>query len=194
MRHIALWLGLLLIAATAGCRHGEEKRSNGSVTKDFVSGGDAQVMLESGSYDVKAGADNRVHVEWTGEGDKEARVTVRVNGRSTEVKAENTPEHFHATIELPVNTSLRLDLTAGNLNVTDVRGNKDINVKAGNVTINVGKSSDWWIVDASVTAGDLDAPAFRSNDGGLFRSLHWNGPGKYRLHVNITAGNLKLLS
>jgi hypothetical protein len=194
MRHIALGLVLVLVAVAAGCRHREEKSSNGSVTKDFVSGGNAQITLESGSYDVKAGTDNRVHVEWTGEGDKEARVTVTVNGTSAEVKAENTPEHFHATIELPANTNLRVDLSAGELNVTGVKGNKEIDAKAGNVTINVGKNSDWWIVEASVQAGNLEAPAFQSNQSGLLRSLHWNGPGKYRLHVNLEAGNLRLVS
>jgi hypothetical protein len=192
MKHIALVLGLALIVV--GCRHGEEKSWNGSITKDFASGGDAQITLESGSYDVKAGTDNRIHMQWTGEGDKEPRVTVTVNGTSAEVKAENTPNHFHVTIELPANTNLRVDLGAGELNVTGVKGNKEIDAKAGNVTINVGKSSDWGVVEASVQAGNLEAPAFQSSQSGLLRSLHWNGPGKYRLHVDLAAGNLKLLS
>jgi len=75
-----------------------------------------------------------------------------------------------------------------------VKGNKDIEVKAGNVTVNVGKSSEWAQVEASVTTGNLEAPAFQSNDSGLFRSLHWSGPGQYRLHASLAAGNLRLES
>jgi hypothetical protein len=43
-----------------------------------------------------------------------------------------------------------------------------------------------------VTAGDLHAPAFKAATGGLFRSIKWKGPGKYRLHVHLTAGDVNL--
>ncbi len=89
---------------------------------------------------------------------------------------------------------LRIRLTAGALTVNGIRGDKDIESNAGDVIVDVGKSSDWSQVDASVTAGDLSAPVFDANKGGLFRSLHWRGPGKYRLHVSLMAGSLNLRS
>jgi hypothetical protein len=73
-----------------------------------------------------------------------------------------------------------------------IKGDKDIEANAGNLSISVGSSSDWDEVDASVTAGDLHAPAFQAATGGLFRSFKWKGPGKYRLHVHLTAGDINL--
>jgi hypothetical protein len=34
----------------------------------------------------------------------------------------------------------------------------------------------------------LNAPAFKAATGGLFRSIKWKGPGKYRLHVHVSTG------
>jgi hypothetical protein len=84
-------------------------------------------------------------------------------------------------------------LTAGNLEIAGIKGDKDIEANAGNLNINVGSSNDWGDVDASVTAGDIHAPAFQAAKGGLFRSLSWKGPGKYRLHAHLTAGDINLL-
>src|ERR1051326_8131017 len=196
MRGIAVFLSMaIVIGLAAGCRHDDEKSTPaGSMDKAFVSGGEVELMLESGSYDVKPSPDNRVHVQWDEAGGKEAKVSVTANGRVAEVRTENTPNNFHVTIAVPTATNLYVRMTGGDLTVGAVKGNKDIEVKAGNVTVNVGKSSEWAQVEASVTTGNLEAPAFQSNDSGLFRSLHWSGPGQYRLHASLTAGNLRLES
>jgi hypothetical protein len=107
---------------------------------------------------------------------------------------ENTPHNnFHATIEVPALTDVRVRLTAGNLEIAGIKGDKDIEANAGNLNISVGSSNDWSDVDASVTAGGLHAPAFQTASEGLFRSFKWKGPGKYKLHVHLTAGDINLL-
>jgi len=198
MIRVAVLLTLAMgIGLAVGCRHDDERRGStpaGSVDKAFASGGEAELMLESGSYDVKPSPDNQIHVQWDAASGKEARVKVTVNGRVAEVRTENTPENFHVTIAVPTASNLYVRMTAGELTVGAVKGNKDIEVKAGNVTVNVGKSSEWSQVEASVTTGNLQAPAFQSNNSGLFQSLHWSGPGQYRLHASLTAGNLRLES
>lgn len=168
--------------------------SGSPVEKDFVPGGKIEITLESGGYDIRASADNRIHVRWNEASGKGVKVKLTTNSNSAELKVEDTPHNFHATIEVPAMADLRIRMTAGALTVSGIRGDKDIDSNAGDVMVDVGKSSDWSEVDASVTAGDLSAPAFAANKGGLFRSLHWKGPGKYRLHVSLTAGSLKLQS
>lgn len=196
MKRFTVLLGLaIVIGVSAGCRHDDERGTPaGSADKAFVSGGEVELMLESGSYDVKPSSDNRVHVQWDDASGKEAKISVTANGKVAEVRTENTPDKFRVTITVPAATNLYVRMTAGELTVGAVKGNKDIEVKAGNVTVNVGKSSEWAQVEASVTTGNLEAPAFQSNDSGLFRSLHWSGPGQYRLHASLTAGNLRLES
>lgn len=167
-------------------------QSTGSpVEKDFVSGGRVEMTLESGDYHIRASSDNRIHVRWNEASG--ARVKLTTNGKSAELRVENTPHNnFHATIEVPALTDVRVRLTAGNLDMAPIKGDKDIEANAGNLNISVGSSSDWDEVDASVTAGDLHAPAFQAATGGLFRSFKWKGPGKYRLHVHLTAGDINL--
>ena len=43
-----------------------------------------------------------------------------------------------------------------------------------------------------LTAGSLDLTAFDVNKGGLFRSFHENGSGKYRLHAHVTTGEIEV--
>lgn len=167
-------------------------QSSGSpAERDFVSGGKVEMTLESGDYDIRASADNRIHVRWNEANG--ARVKLTTNGKSADLRVENTPHNdFHATIEVPAVADLRIRLTAGDLRVSGIKGDKDIEANAGDIIVSVGSSSDWGDVDASVTAGDLHAPAFKAATGGLFRSIKWKGPGKYRLHVHLTAGDVNL--
>ena len=200
MRHNIMVACILAVLAglMMGCKqYSPESNSGartvaGSVTRDFVSNGDARLTLESGDFDIKPSSDNRIHVQWDDARGKEARVTATVNGQSAEVKAENTPNNFHVTIEFPAATNLHIQLGAGELRIGDFKGNEDIDNKAGNVTVNTGKTSDWAQVDVSLTAGNLNAPDFQMNKSGLNPSLNWSGPGKRRLHVNVTAGNVTL--
>ena len=165
--------------------------SGSPAEKDFVSGGKAAITLESGDYDIRASSDNRIHVRWNEASG--ARVKLTTNGNSAVLRVENTPHNnFHATIEVPALTDLRIRLTAGDLTVSGIKGDKDIAAHAGDMNISVGNSSDWGDVDASVTAGDINASPFQASKGGLFRSFHWKGPGKYKLQVHLTAGDVNL--
>ena len=169
-------------------------QSSGSpVEKDFVSGGRIEITLESGDYNIRASSDNRIHVRWNEASAKGVRVKLATNSKSADLRVENTPHNnFHAVIEVPALTDVRVRLTAGNLEMAGIKGDKDVEANAGNLNISVGISGDWGDVDASVTAGDVNAPAFKAAKGGLFRSFNWKGPGKYRLHVHLMAGDVNL--
>jgi hypothetical protein len=167
--------------------------SGSPAEKEFVSGGKVEMTLESGDYKIRASADNRIHVRWNEASAKGVRVKLTTNGKSADVRVENTPhDNFHAIIEVPALADVRVRLTAGNVEMAGIKGDKDIEANAGNLNISVGSSSDWGEVDASVTAGDLNAPAFQEARGGLFRSFKWKGPGKYRLHAHLMTGDVNL--
>src|SRR5579859_2465751 len=168
----AVFLAVLPIALTRMGAPALFAQSTGSpVEKDFVSGGKIEITLESGDYNIGASSDNRIHVRWNEASSKGVRVRITTNGKSADLRVENTPrDNFHATIEVPALADVRLRLTAGNVEMAGIKGDKDIELNAGNLNINVGSSSDWGDVDASVTAGDLNAPAFKEVRGGLFRS------------------------
>lgn len=188
---IAITAALVLAALSAPATYMAAQTSGSPAEKDFVSGGRIGITLESGGYDIRASSDNRIHVRWNEASG--ARVKLTTNGKSADLRVENTPHNnFHATIEVPALTDLRIRLTAGDLQVSGIKGDKDIEANAGNLNVSVGSSSDWGDVDASVTAGDIHAPVFQAAKGGLFRSLNWKGPGKYKLHVHLMAGDVNL--
>jgi hypothetical protein len=189
----AMFLTALSMTPTRLIAQGLFTQSTGSpAEKDFVSGGKIEITLESGDYNIRASSDNRIHVRWNEASGKGVKVKVTTNGKSADVRVENTPNSFHATIEAPALADLRIRLTAGDMSIAGIKGDKDIESNAGDLNLSVGNSSDWGEVDASVTAGDLNAPAFKAATGGLFRSIKWKGPGKYRLHVHIMAGDVNL--
>ena len=76
---------------------------------------------------------------------------------------------------MPERSDLYVRLTAGDIRIEDIRGNKDIELHAGDVRIDVGRADDYNSVDASVWAGDIKAEPFNTIKGGLFRSFEWNG-------------------
>lgn len=58
--------------------------------------------------------------------------------------------------------------------------------------VGVGDPADYSHVDASASTGGLEAESFGESHGGLFRSFHKNGPGKFQLHAHVGAGNLTI--
>ena len=74
----------------------------------------------------------------------------------------------------------------------DVVGDKDVELRFGQLSMEVGKAEDYRRVSASVNSGELDAPAFKISKGGLFRSFSRTGSGKYLLHAHVGAGELDL--
>lgn len=170
----------------------QAQTTHSPLEKDFVSGGTVRMDLESGQYDIRASSDNRIHIRWN-EADKGVRVKVDTNGNSADLRVENTPhDNFHATIEVPASTNLNIYFTAGDLNIGSIKGNKEITMNAGDLKIAVGDAKEWASVDASVAAGDINAAAFQVTKSGLFRSVHWHGPGKYRLNISLKAGDINL--
>jgi hypothetical protein len=100
---------------------------------------------------------------------------------------------FRLRIQVPKNTNLMVRCPAGDLTVEGITGDKDVELHAGNLDIAVGDASAYRHADASLMAGDLTAPAFDVDKGGLFRSFQKsNAGGKYLLHAHVAAGEITL--
>ena len=120
---------------------------------------------------------------------------VRIDLRAGELRVEGGPDdrQFRARIEVPNRLHLTVRVPAGEVKISDVVGDKDVELHAGDLTISVGNPSDYAHADASVTAGDLTATPVGVIKDGLFRSFSKdNASGKYRLHAQVWAGDLVL--
>lgn len=151
--------------------------------------------LSAGDYSIEPGQDNRIVVRWdtrSSDSTTPVKVDIQVRGTAATITTSGPRDNFKVVIELPARADLRVGISAGNLKIRGISGNKDVESWAGNIDIAVGATNDYASVDASVTAGDLMASAFDTRKGGLFRSFTWKGPGHYTLRVKLTAGNIRL--
>ncbi len=97
-------------------------------------------------------------------------------------------------IEVPRRTNLRVRMMAGQVKLEEVKGDKDIEIGAGQITINSIHDGDYRSVDASVGVGQVLARAFGADKGGFFRSFTKKYPsGDYRLLAHVTTGQIELL-
>jgi hypothetical protein len=125
---------------------------------------------------------------------RDISVSFESSGPSSKLRVSGGPTNeVRIRIEVPRNTHLSVKGTAGNMRIDGIRGDKDVQLKAGDLSIAVGDPADYASVDASVNAGDLDASAFGVRKGGLFRSFHKSQKnGSYTLRARLWAGNVTL--
>jgi len=183
---------ILVLAGTALLKAAEPARV---VDRAFAPGGQVTMDLAAGKYVIQGAADPRIHLTWnTRDPNDASKVWTRVETSGTAARVETDGPHdgFEVNIEVPFNSDLTIRLSAGDLTIARIVGNKDVSAWAGDMKIDVAKTDEYKWVDASVTAGDLKAGPFGINKGGLFRSFTWTGRGTHDLRVRLTAGQITL--
>jgi len=160
--------------------------------KPFAAAGSIEMQLDGGDYTIRASPDEHIRVSFAGNtGNAVADLTTSSTHATLAIK--DTPHSdFRATVEVPATADVTVHLSGGNLEIGAITGNKDIDSKAGNVTISIPNSKDYGTVDATVKVGNLDAGPFGNSDSGLSPHLKWSGSGKYTLRASLGAGNLDL--
>ncbi|HEV2196362.1 MAG TPA: hypothetical protein VGR55_12335 [Candidatus Acidoferrum sp.] len=163
---------------------------------DYPSGSQLNVQLRSGDVRVVGTNDNKISVRVDAkdlERAREVRVTFESSRQSAALRVSGGPRNeIQITVEVPKDTGLYVRMPAGQLEISGVTGDKDIQLHAGELILHVGDPAAYSHVDASVITGDIDAPPFHEDHGGLFRSFHKDGNGKYKLHAHVGAGDLTL--
>jgi hypothetical protein len=154
-----------------------------------------EIELSSGDYQIVASASDSIAVIYD-EGSPEALRKIEVQIASghgqNRVKIAGPKSKFHVIIEVPRKTDLRVRMSAGELSIGDVEGNKDIEVRAGSLALDALRPQDYAEADFSVRIGDVYAPIFKTVRDGFTRSFKTVGPGKYRLHAHVGVGDLTL--
>jgi hypothetical protein len=163
---------------------------------DFPSGSQLSIHVRSGGVRVIGRSDNKVVVrvsakDW--EKAKEIKVRFERLENSGDLDISGGPKNdTQITVEVPRATGLFVRMPAGQLEISDITGDKDVELHAGELIVGVGNPADYSHVDASVISGGIEAPPFGEDHGGLFRSFHKSGNGKYKLHAHVGAGDLNL--
>lgn len=163
---------------------------------DYPSGSQISLRLRSGDVRVVGKVGNQLSVRVAArdtERAREVKVYFERFENSAELRVSGGPkDNLQIIVEVPKNIGLFVRMPAGQLEISDVTGDKDVQLHAGDLILHVGDPADYSHVDASVTSGGLEAPPFHEDHGGLFRSFQKSGNGRYRLHAHVGAGDLTL--
>jgi len=190
-------LGAALVAVPLS-QSAQDGRPSSSLERTFSQNGRIRMDLSAGDYRISGSPDHRIRMEWSvRESDQLSKVRAKADVRDNDARLfTDGPSNsgFKVVIQVPRQADLHVRLTAGDLRIDGVKGNKDVELHAGDVRIDVGRAEDYNSVDASVWAGEIQAAPFQVFKGGLFRSFDWSGKGPYRLHAKLKAGDLRLFS
>jgi hypothetical protein len=167
-----------------------------TVKQNFASGGAIRLHLQAGGYTITPTDSDNIVVTCQHRSEeklKAVRVAIKPVGTRADVYVLDTPNNnFTATIQVPRRSDLWVRLTAGELVVGSVEGNKDLELNAGSLRVDIPRPQEYGQREASVTSGSIESSAFEVSKGGLFRSFSQHGPGKYRLHAHVIAGEIVL--
>ena len=191
---VAALLGTALVAVPSS-QTTQNARVSDSLERPFPTNGRIRMDLSAGEYHITGNRENRVRLEWRVRNPEElsqVRARADVRDREATITTDGPGNHFKVYIQVPSRADLHVRLTAGELTVEGIEGNKDIGLHAGELDIDVGRPEDYHSVSASVWAGEVHAAPYNESKEGLFRSFDWTGKGPYRLEARLKAGEVRL--
>lgn len=169
-----------------------DERGQSPVEAKFVPGGRIHMSLCPSGIEIVGTDNSAVRISYHPERDS-VHVRLQISGDRADLRLTGCPHNnFQARVEIPKSSDLYVRMFAGQLDVRDVSGNKDIELSFGQLNVDVGKTEQYARVEASVNSGEINASAFDIEKGGLFRSFSQSGPGKYRVHAHVGAGEVDL--
>lgn len=164
--------------------------------RPFAAGGRIYLDLSAGDYTIKGSDEARIQLRWhtrRGRSDPRVRADVQMNGTQATLRVRGPKDRFRVQIDVPRRSNLDITLSAGDLDIRAIEGDKRLSMWAGDVTMEVGAVEQYRRVDASVRIGEVSGRAFGRSAGGLFPSVRWDGNGKYTIDANLVVGDLKLV-
>lgn len=195
---IAALLGCCALA-TAGSNETREENlplDGRALQSDLSPINNLRLHLRDGDYRIVASDSDDITIRTDGknrDGAKKVKVLLKRSGDALDITLSHVPKNeCKVTIEVPRETNLYARMRAGDLSVDGVTGDKDLELLAGDLTIQGTDSAEYGPVDLSVKFGDVHGEQFGSPKGVVGNSLRRDGSGKYRLHAHVFAGDLTL--
>ena len=99
-----------------------------------------------------------------------------------------------AELEVPSPISLEVHMTGGDLTVEGVDGDKNLQLLAGDLKVDVGTLQKVGTAEVSVRVGDVDVPPVGQVRGWLGDTWRYQGNGQYRLYAHTSFGDASLLT
>ena len=188
-------VAVVVLVGAGGATSAFQPTTGQPVDKPFPKAGAIRMKLAAGGYRISGRVEDKIRVSWRADRPENAsnlRADATVTGNTAIITTSGFKSGVHFTIEVPSRSDIDIDLSAGDLDVRGIEGNKKVESWAGDVSIDIGQPEQYREVEASVRAGDLNALPFKVSKGGLLRSFSWKGKGPYSLRAKLFAGDLTL--
>jgi len=190
----------LLLASVGFCQAVQEISSleHQDFERTVASGTRLRLHLHEGNFRVIGSASDKISIHVDGQNVEQAKnIKIRfkrANG-TVDLTMSHVPKNeLQVTIKIPVSTDLYARMRGGDLMVEGVRGDKDLELTGGDLTIQVENPEEYSEVDLSVRFGDVSGTQFGDPKGWLGNSVRKTGTGTHRLHAHVMAGDLILKS
>lgn len=154
-----------------------------------------EIRATSGNINIVGTQDNEVRVtieNVSAESAKTAHLRIDRNRNPILIEIKDLPQFATASVEVPRAASLAVSMLTGDLQIGDIDGDKMCLLRSGKMLINVGNPEAYKSVRAFVFAGDIHAPAFNRDTGGVGRMVTWTGPGQAVIDAHVSTGLLVL--
>jgi hypothetical protein len=152
--------------------------------------------LSTGDYRIVPGTSDKLVIRSQAKAaSAHCKVRFGLNASSEDASViVDGPHNYSAVIQVPTNINLNVRLNGGRLTMAGIEGDKNIESNAGRLNIDIGHPEKYGTVEATVNTGAIDASAYHSSKSGAMQSFSTSGPGKYRLHVHMGTGQIRLFT
>jgi hypothetical protein len=163
---------------------------------DFAPRGQLDLRIRPAEVHIIGSDEDRIVVRVAGKqglDSKDVQARFEKHGNSGVLEITGGPRNdVTITVQVPKESNLVVRVFAGDVEIRDVVGDKDVELNFGALRIGVGDATGYSTVKASVSSGEIDAEPFGESRGGLFRSVEKSGNGRYKLRAYVGAGRLSL--
>ena len=147
-------IGTVLVAAPAS----QSRSRRPTLERAFPAGGRIAMSLSAGEYEIAGAPDGRIHLDWSvadSERLDEVDNAIDVRGNEARISTDGPPGNFEVRIQVPARSDLHVRLTAGELTIKGVEGNKDVELHAGELDIDVEWPFPRVDTDGHITEGTV---------------------------------------
>ena len=104
----------------------------------------------------------------------------------------NNCDSPHVTLYVPAKTDLKVKLDVGDMNIEGIRGNKEVQVRIGDLHIGYQDPNEYAHVETTTHIGDVEDPLHSGDHGFLGKSEDFTRQGEYHLRASVWIGDLCL--
>jgi len=106
------------------------------------------------------------------------------------VDIRHIPQATRVQVSVPADASIAVNMSAGELRISGVHGDIGSLLRSGRMMIQLDGPEKFRSADGSVLAGQIQAPIFNRDKGGVLRRFVWTGHGMNHLFAHVSTGQL----